>query len=190
MYGVSARLTRKPGELFTGSGSRSMAPTNASASLQHLRIGGIVADDLDQLHPRDRIEEVQPDQPLRTLQRGAQILQRNARGVGGEDRARLHARLDPGIDLLLQLELFRHRLDDEIGVAHALAVEIGHQAVERVAHVGALADDLAEQSAARLIAPAIGSGFMSGKRHADALMRAPRGDVAAHGAGADDVHAA
>ena len=35
MYGVSARLTRKPGEDFTGSGSRSMAPTKASASFSN-----------------------------------------------------------------------------------------------------------------------------------------------------------
>ena len=88
---------------------------------------------------------MQPHQPLRRLQRRAQILQRNARGVGGEDRARFHFRLKPGIDLLLQLQLFRHRFDDEVGVVDALAVEIGNEPVQRVADIGALAHDLAEQ---------------------------------------------
>ena len=88
---------------------------------------------------------MQPDQPLRRFQGRAQILQRNARGVGGEDRAGFHFRLKPGIDLLLQLQLFRHRFDDEVGVADALAVEIRDQPVQRVADIGALAHDLAEQ---------------------------------------------
>ena len=54
-----------------------------------------MADDFDQLQPRHRIEEVQAEQPLRLRQRLAQILQRNARGVGREDRARLHAGSSP-----------------------------------------------------------------------------------------------
>ena len=120
-----------------------------------------MADDLDQLQPRYRIEEVQPEQPLGLLQRGAQILQRNARGIGGEDRAGLHLRLEPGIDLLLQLQLFRHRLDDEIGVADALAVHVRHQPVQRVAHIGALAQDLAEQIGGALDRAGDRLGFMS-----------------------------
>ena len=76
----------------------------------------------------------------------------------------------------------------EVGVAHALAVEIGNQPVERVAHHRcACGMILPNRSAARLIAPAIGSGFMSARRDAKALAGAPGGDVAAHRAGADDV---
>ena len=93
-----------------------------------------MADDLDELQARDGIEEVQPEQPFRPLQCRAQILQWNAGGVGRENRARLHPGLEAGIDLLLQLELLRHRLDDEIGVAHALAAHVGHEAIERIAH--------------------------------------------------------
>ena len=88
---------------------------------------------------------MQAQQPFRPLQTRAQILQRNARGVGGEDRTRLHDGLEPGIDLLLQRQLFRHRLDDEIGVADALAAHIGHQPIQRIAHIGALAQDFSEQ---------------------------------------------
>ena len=36
--------------------------------LQKLRVGAVMADDLDQLQPRHRIEEMQAEQPLRLLQ--------------------------------------------------------------------------------------------------------------------------
>ena len=146
-----------------------------------------MADDLDQLQPRHRIEEVQADQPLRLRQRGAQVLQRNARGVGGEDRARLHPGLERGIDLLLQLEFFRHRLDDEIGIADALAVHIRHEAIQRVADVDALAHDLAEQLRGALDRAGDRLRLHVGERHTQALIGAPGRDVAAHRAGADDV---
>ena len=146
-----------------------------------------MADDLDELQPRHRVEEVQSEQPLGLLQRGAQILQRDAGRIGGEDRARLHLRLEPGIDLLLQLQLFRHRLDDEIGVADALAVHVRHQPVKRVAHSGALAQDLAEQIGGALDRARDRLGLHVGERHPHVLAGAPGGDVAAHRAGADDV---
>ena len=149
-----------------------------------------MADDLDQLQPRDRVEEVQPQEALRRLQRRAQVFQRNARGVGGEDRARLQLRLEPGIDLLLQLQLFRHRFDDEIGVAHALAVEVRHQPVQRVADVGALAHDFAEQVHGALDRSRDRLRLHVGKRAPQALMGAPCRDVAAHRARADDVNMA
>ncbi len=130
---------------------------------------------------------MQAQQPLGFCQRGAQILQRDAGRIGGEDRARLHLRLDPGIDLLLQLELFRHRLDDEVGVADALAVHVRDQPVMRVAHLGALAHDLAEQIRGALHRAGDRLGLHVGQRHAHPLAGAPGRDIAAHRAGADDV---
>ena len=165
MYGVSARLTRKPGEDLHRQRQPVDGADKGQRLLQQLRVGAVMADDLDELQPRHRIEEVQPEQPLGLLQRGAQILQRNARRVGGEDRARLHLRLEPGIDLLLQLQLFRHRLDDEIGVADALGLHVRHQPVERVAHIGALAHDLAEQIGGALDRAGDRLRLHVGKRH-------------------------
>src|SRR6202048_1447863 len=95
---------------------------------------------------RDRIEEVQADQMIRPLQLRTQLLQRNARRVGGENSSGLHARLGGSIDLALKLERLRHRLDDEIGGAHALAVAIGDKAVERIANLCALLPAPAAQS--------------------------------------------
>ena len=60
---MSARLTRKPGALFTGAGSWSMRPRNARALAEHIgRTTWSWLDHLDQLHPRHRIEEMHADQ--------------------------------------------------------------------------------------------------------------------------------
>ncbi len=110
---------------------------------EHLVGDLVVADHLDELHARHRIEEMDADQPLRPRQALAQLLERDARRVGGEDRVRLHLRLDAGKDLSLEVEHFRHRLDDQVGGGDAVALEIGDQAVERIAHLAAVvaADD-------------------------------------------------
>ncbi len=147
-----------------------------------------MADDLDELQPRHRIEEVQAEQPLGPRERGAQILQRNARGVGGEDRARLHDRLEPGIDLLLQLQLFRHRLDDEVGVADTLGLHVRHQPVERIAHGGTLAQDFSVEIGGALDRARDRLRLHVGERHPKILAGAPGGDVTTHRARADDVN--
>src|SRR5262249_56743914 len=120
---------------------------------------------------------------------GAQVWQGNARGVGGENRARAHLRLDRGVDLALELERLRHRLDDEIGGAHALACEIGREAVERVADVDALVADLAVKLAGAGDRAGNRVGLRVGEGDGEATPGAPGRDVAAHGAGADDVDA-
>ncbi len=130
---------------------------------------------------------MQSEQPFGLRQRRSQILQRNARRVGGEDRARLHPRLEAGIDLLLQLQLLRHRLDDQIGGANAFAVEIWDQPVERVADIGALAHDLAEQIGGALHRARDRLSLHVGQRRPQTLIGAPGRDVAAHGAGTDDM---
>src|SRR5262249_60857508 len=107
------------------------------------------------------------------LQRGAQILERNTRRVGRKDRTGLHPWLEPSVDLLLQLELFGDGLDDEVGVAHALARHIRHQPVERVAYLDRLAGDLCEELGGALdrarerLRPPVGRG------DAQALLTAP-----------------
>ena len=45
---------------------------------------------------------------------------RDDRGVAGEDRVRPHMLLDLGEQLLLQRQIFQHRLDDVVGIAHGL----------------------------------------------------------------------
>ena len=99
----------------------------------------------------------------------------------------LHPRLEAGIDLLFQLQLLGHRLDDQIGGANALAVEIGNQPVERVADIRALAHDLAEQIGRALHRAGDRLRLHVRQRRPKSLVGAPGRDVAAHGAGADHM---
>jgi hypothetical protein len=92
-----------------------------------------VTDHLDELHARHRIKKMNADEPLRPWQSFAQLFERNTRRVGGEDCVGLHFRLDAGEDFPLELENFRHRLDDEIRRSHSLTLEVGDQTVDRVA---------------------------------------------------------
>ena len=117
--------------------------------------------------------------------------ERDARRVGGEDRARLHLRLDAGKHLLLEAEVLRHRLDDQVGECDAFALEIGDQAVERVANPAAVvAADLAVEFGGALDRTGERLRLHVGEADGEAMPRAPRGDVAAHRAGADHVDAA
>ena len=60
-YGASTRLTRKPGALFTGSGSLSMLAHECRGARHERRLRRSPDDDFDQHHPRHRIEEMQAD---------------------------------------------------------------------------------------------------------------------------------
>ena len=68
-YGASMRLTRKPGALFTGSGSLSIWRTNAAAARRASRASRAPTHDLDEHHARDRIEEVDADEARRVGER-------------------------------------------------------------------------------------------------------------------------
>jgi len=186
---VSARFDQEPGRALDRRGQAVDAAEEGARLRQHVGRHLVVAHDLDQLHARHRVEEMHADEMIGPLQALAQLLQRNARGVGGENRARLHPRLGRGIDLALELERLRHRLDDEIGEAHALTGEIGDQPVERVADRDALVTDLAVEIGRALDRLGQRLGLHVGERDGEAVPRAPSRDVAAHGAGADDVDA-
>src|SRR6516162_7981983 len=74
---------------------------------QHLGRGLVVPDHLDELHARYRIEEVEADEALGARQSLAQLLERDARRIGGKDRVRSHSRLDRGIDVAFEVEHLR-----------------------------------------------------------------------------------
>ena len=57
---------------------------------------GLSADhDLEQLHDRHRVEEVQPQEALRPREGGGDLVDRQARGIAGQDRARRLLEVDP-----------------------------------------------------------------------------------------------
>ena len=132
---------------------------------EHVRLDAVVAHHFDELHARHRIEEVQADETIGPLQTCRAALPAECstcwwRGSRpGASSARSPHRP------LLEVEHLRHRLDHKIGGAHASPVNIGDEPVERVADIGRLYARSFERLAARLIAPASGSGFMSARRH-------------------------
>ncbi len=131
---------------------------------------------------------MQAEETLARIHGRTQFVQRNAGGVGREQRARLHRRFGLAIQLLLGFEIFEDRLDDEIGIGDALAVDIGLQfrrhrrdALRRFQAFGeqflrAIQRRLDELHLAIL------------QRDVEAAQCAPRGNIAAHHAGADHVH--
>ena len=78
-------------------------------------IGGVGAcDDLHQLHPVGRVEEVHADHG--TIQPGTNLGDRKGRGVGGEDALGLHDILKLLEGGLLDLHVLRGNLDDQVAV--------------------------------------------------------------------------
>ena len=101
-----------------------------------------------------------------------------------------HLRLDAGKDFALELEIFRHRLDDQVGAGNAIALQIGNEAVECVAYAAAVvAADFAVKFGSALDGAADCLRAGVAERDDKAAPRAPGGDVAAHRSGADDMNA-
>ena len=72
--------------------------------------------DLDQRHDRDRGEEVEAHEALGVRELRADLLDRERRGVRGEDGLGGDELLDLGEDVLLDLELLEDGLDDPVAV--------------------------------------------------------------------------
>ena len=72
--------------------------------------------DLEQLHDVGRGEEMRAGDVLRPLRRIGHDVDVDARGVGVEQRARLHDRVELFEDLLLDRDLLEHRLDDDVAI--------------------------------------------------------------------------
>ena len=84
------------------------------------RLGDDGAHDLDQLHDRRRVEEVHPDDLARPAGDHRELGDRQARGVGGQDRVRRADLVQLGEDLGLELHALGHGLDDQLGVGEVL----------------------------------------------------------------------
>ena len=71
-------------------------------------------DDLDQLHDRRRVEEVHADDLVGPVRGDRDLGDRQRRRVGRQDRLRLADLVQLGEDLLLQVEMLGHGLDDQV----------------------------------------------------------------------------
>ena len=76
------------------------------------------ADDLQQAHIARRVEEMRDAEIAREgfRQTGSEFFQRNCRGVGGDDGARLAHGVELFVEVLLDVEAFDHGLDDPVGI--------------------------------------------------------------------------
>jgi hypothetical protein len=148
------------------------------------------ADHFDELQQRHRVEKMDSHEPRRVLERGGDVGELEARGVGRQDRAGLRQRLQLCEQRALRLQVLEDRLDQHVGLARAIARHVRDQAIERVALARLVAQPPLEQlrGALHRRGDALGRGVL--QRDAQAAHRADRRDVAAHHAGADHVHVA
>src|SRR3989338_2319554 len=84
------------------------------------RVGLDGADELDQLHEGDRVEEVQADETLRPFRGHRHFGYRQRRGVAGEDRLFLEGALESAESLLLGPQVLHHGFDHEIAILEVL----------------------------------------------------------------------
>jgi hypothetical protein len=73
-------------------------------------------DDLDELHHRDRIEEMQADELLRPARCHRKFRNRERRSIRGEDRIFLHDLVELRICLALELRVLDDRFDHDVAV--------------------------------------------------------------------------
>ena len=130
------RLTTKPGHSRAADRHLADRLGEVGRRLHGLRRGLLALDHLDQPHVGGRPEEVEADDLVRPLRDVADLGDREARRVGGEDRVAGRGRVEVGEDLVLDRHLLRHRLDDEVDVAEVVVVGGAGDQPERVLELG------------------------------------------------------
>ena len=115
MNGRLTRLTMNPGVSALRIGVLPQARTTSSA---RATTSGAVSGpgiDLDERHPRDRVEEVEPQDPGWVRRHRGDGLDREGAGVRGEDRFLGRTGIEGPEDLVLQPEVLQRGLQDQIG---------------------------------------------------------------------------
>ena len=125
----------------------------------------------------------------RVLELLGQRIDRQGRGVGGEDRAFLEQRLGLGIGLGLDLAVLEHGLDDEVAIPEGVVVgrrrDARHRGVAVLLRGAALLDEIVDH-ALRMGLALVGRGLVAVDQHdVDAGARRDEADAGAHEAGAD-----
>src|SRR5690606_36517114 len=151
------------------------------------------AHDLEELHQRDRVEEVEPDDPRRVAARRRDLGHAQRRGVGAEDRVLRRVLSEQGEGLDLQLHALGDRLDDQIRVGDR-RLELGRGVdarPRRVTIAGAqhvLLDQLGE-ALVDLRQPPLEEGRLDvAHRDLHPRRRTHLRDAVAHRAGAEHRH--
>jgi hypothetical protein len=125
--GVEDAVDDEPGDLGAGDGLLADRLREGDGGSERLGGGFLALNDLDQGHDRGGIEVVKADDLVRSQGRVGDLRDRQRGGVRGEDRVRGRRRVELGEDVLLDLHLLGHGLDDEVHVAEA---RVGGRAVD------------------------------------------------------------
>ncbi len=190
MYGISTRLTRKPGALRQGSGSLSMARVKARAAAR--ACGSVAADSMTSTSGicATGLKKCRPTSRPGTASRCREWFEHEARRVGGEECAGLQPGFDARVQLALRLGVFVDGLDHHVGTFDAVACHVRLQSRQLLGGLAGNAAALLEEGSRAIERGLHELGAAVLQRHGEAAQRAPRSDVAAHDARADDVHVA
>ena len=148
-------------------------------------------DDLDELEDRRRVEEVHADDALGRARRRGDLGDRQRRGVRREDGVGGDDQVEPAEDLLLEVELLGHGLDDELAVRERGEVRgVGDVPVQGV--MGGLVDLAAVECAPgrlREEGPSPLDGLVGDvhRDDVDPVAREHLHDAGTHGAQSDDA---
>ena len=154
-------------------------------------IAGVLADDdFDQHHLLDRREEMDSDEARLILPFLGQRIDRQRRGIGGEDGILAQQRLRLGIGLGLDLAILEHRFDDQIAIADGVVVRRRGDARQQCVAVGVLGAALGDEAVdhrLRMRLALVGAFLIAiDQHHVDAGLGRDVTDAGAHEAGADD----
>ena len=156
-------------------------------------VGGLqAADQFEQRHQRHRIEEVHADEAVRAVCRGGEFRDRDRRGVGGDQRARLQRGAEVFENLDLEVLVLGRGLDHEVAIRKLRLVGGAGDALERCLVVGLAHLLLVDQPLQALVdhRKPLGDGGIGNVGHDNGQSgsRADLRDTVAHGAGADNAN--
>ena len=182
-------MTRKPGRAAAGQGQLVDLRVKASAGLHVSALRALGRDDLDQRHLRHRIEEVQADEPAGVGELCRELLEHDARGVGGEQRVGFSRGSSRANSSRLASAFSKIASMTTSALGDAVALDVGRQRAIVSSRFAGSRARFSKNSRARSSAGCDVLEVAILQRDREAAQRAPGGDVAAHDAGADHVHA-
>ncbi len=93
------------------------------------------AHDLQQFHHVGRREEMRAGHVLRPFRHRGDLIDVQRRGVGEQERARLHHLVEFGEDRLLDVHFLEHRFDDDVAVLDVVVAGDRMDAGEAALHL-------------------------------------------------------
>ena len=129
------------------------------------------------------------DEARRVREHRIQVFELEAGSIGRQYGVRLHHGFEFLEQPMLRFQILEDRLDHHVGLRRAAPLGVGDQAIHHIAQLQLVADALAPRRVGALQRRRDALHALVLQRHGQAAQRAPGGNVAAHDAGTDDMHA-